>query len=395
MPELRTIDHSQFHNSVGSQESIDNHINDLNNPHQTATGGDAGGISGGIECIIGQTTYTIYHDHNEEPPVVSLIIPSNGAALSIAGVYNVTTTHFSVVLSQSPQEEGYYISWYRNNQGSGGVGNGSGGTFHPPATPGAGIAVCGQEVINTDRGSLAVSRHEAMYNHEGMNNLSWRLYTQNKTGIAGNGYAMDTRVESLTVSLPKYPRIGEMVGFRDAFGTAQINPIHIFHNSNKISGLYEDVNFDIPYGVVIYTFLGEERGWDKIGLIRSFGRIEGSICEGNDGRLLSWGLYNTNITAVSGFGYAMDTRAESRNISFPTNPKIGDNIGIRDAFGTSDTNNIILLPNGNRIGGVVDSVIFNIPLGVIIFSFLGGERGWDQVSILSFPKINSPFSERC
>jgi len=84
---------------------------------------------------------------------------------------------------------------------------------------------------------------------------------------------------------------------------------------------------------------------------------------------------NSNITALSGRRYAVDTTT-ARTITLPAAPGVGDEVQIMDATGTAATNNITILRNGNKITGLTDDAIIDVNGGMIKLIYTGSTYGW-------------------
>jgi hypothetical protein len=84
---------------------------------------------------------------------------------------------------------------------------------------------------------------------------------------------------------------------------------------------------------------------------------------------------NSNITALSGRRYAVDTTA-ARTITLPAAPGVGDEVQIMDASGTAATNNITVLRNGNKINGLLEDAIIDIDMDMASFVYSGSTVGW-------------------
>ena len=85
---------------------------------------------------------------------------------------------------------------------------------------------------------------------------------------------------------------------------------------------------------------------------------------------------SSDITLSSNNKYFVDT-SESRTLTLPSSPSLGDDIYIFDASNTSLTNNITVLPNGNKIQGSVQSLIIDSNSAVVYLAYTGSSYGWD------------------
>jgi hypothetical protein len=84
---------------------------------------------------------------------------------------------------------------------------------------------------------------------------------------------------------------------------------------------------------------------------------------------------NSNIAALSGRRYAVDTTA-ARTITLPAAPGVGDEVQIMDASGTAATNNITVLRNGNKINGLTEDAIIDVDMDMASFVYSGSTVGW-------------------
>jgi hypothetical protein len=84
---------------------------------------------------------------------------------------------------------------------------------------------------------------------------------------------------------------------------------------------------------------------------------------------------NSNITALSGRRYAVDTTA-ARTITLPASPGVGDEVQIMDSSGTAATNNITVLRNGNKINGLLEDAIIDVDMDMASFVYSGSTVGW-------------------
>ena len=84
---------------------------------------------------------------------------------------------------------------------------------------------------------------------------------------------------------------------------------------------------------------------------------------------------NSNITALAGRRYAVDTSA-ARTITLPASPAVGDEVQIMDTTGTAATNNITVLRNGNKINGLLEDAIIDVDMDMASFVYSGSTVGW-------------------
>jgi hypothetical protein len=84
---------------------------------------------------------------------------------------------------------------------------------------------------------------------------------------------------------------------------------------------------------------------------------------------------SSNITLAAGKRYFVDTTS-ARTLTLPASPSLGDEIKIFDASNSALTNNITVQPNGNKINGVVDTLIVDSNAASVFLIYTGSSYGW-------------------
>jgi hypothetical protein len=99
----------------------------------------------------------------------------------------------------------------------------------------------------------------------------------------------------------------------------------------------------------------------------------------NDTTTITLGFASTavssNTTLSSSNKYFVNTTA-ARTLTLPASPSLGDEIYIFDASNNALTNNITVLPNGNKINGVVDSLLIDSNSATVYLTYTGSGYGW-------------------
>ena len=86
---------------------------------------------------------------------------------------------------------------------------------------------------------------------------------------------------------------------------------------------------------------------------------------------------NTNLVATR--HYFVDTTLGSITVTFPASPSLGDTIYVSDAYGTWDTNNCIVNPNGEKINGATGNSTLSSEYDSKEYIYIGGTAGWRTV----------------
>ena len=84
---------------------------------------------------------------------------------------------------------------------------------------------------------------------------------------------------------------------------------------------------------------------------------------------------SSNITLSGSTKYFVDT-ASTRTLTLPASPSLGDEIIIYDASNSALTNNITVLPNGNKVQGVIQNLIIDSNAAVVYLAYTGSTYGW-------------------
>ena len=84
---------------------------------------------------------------------------------------------------------------------------------------------------------------------------------------------------------------------------------------------------------------------------------------------------SSNITLLSGYKYYVDTTS-ARTLTLPASPSLGDEIVIYDASNSALTNNITVLPNGNKVQGSIQTLIVDSNAAVAYLAYTGSTYGW-------------------
>ncbi len=84
---------------------------------------------------------------------------------------------------------------------------------------------------------------------------------------------------------------------------------------------------------------------------------------------------SSNITLTAANKYFVDTTA-ARTLTLPASPSLGDEIVIYDASNSALTNNITVLPNGNKVQGSIQTLIVDSNAAVAYLAYTGSTYGW-------------------
>ena len=113
-----------------------------------------------------------------------------------------------------------------------------------------GINSCGTTLID-----------EGLFKNIGAIKWDTTAKTSGFTGVAGNGYFINTTSGSITITLPSSPSAGDAVGIADYANTADTNKITIGRNGSNIQGVADDFDIVKEGGSIILVYVDGTQGW--------------------------------------------------------------------------------------------------------------------------------------
>ena len=161
-------------------------------------------------------------------------------------------------------DDGDSIQWIQVNDAGGAAGNGlviissvapenpaTGDLWYDDASTGTLLIYDGSVWVSTADGGGA--GNQAGYWSE--------VATTTFDAISGSKLFIDTSLNTVQVTLPANPSMGEEVYIVDATGTAGTNNITVSRNGSKITGLDEDLTIDVDNAAILLAYYNAARGW--------------------------------------------------------------------------------------------------------------------------------------
>jgi len=92
--------------------------------------------------------------------------------------------------------------------------------------------------------------------------VSWQAVQNNSfIAVAGNGYAVNTAIANVTVTLPSSPTIGSLLTFVDYNQSFSSNNLILYPNGNKIQGNTSNVTISTNGQAVNLVYVDATKGW--------------------------------------------------------------------------------------------------------------------------------------
>jgi hypothetical protein len=155
--------------------------------------------------------------------------------------------------------------------------------------------------FNTDLNTLETANNTAWANvgsgsasSGGSGGVSWQpVQNTNFIAVVDNGYAVNTALANVTVTLPASPTVGSLLTFIDYNESFSSNNLILFSNGNKIQGNTSNVRFNTNGQAINLVYVDATKGWI------------------NYATGTSVGSYSINYLAVAGGGGAGYTTTNS------------------------------------------------------------------------------------
>lgn len=96
----------------------------------------------------------------------------------------------------------------------------------------------------------------------------------------------------------------------------------------------------------------------------------------NNSLFVQWEEIDSDVTAVEGTYYAVDTSNNPVTITLPAAPTGNETIAVVPSAPSFATNNVTILANGNLINGQVDDVLITQNGATLELFYIGGTVGW-------------------
>jgi len=100
---------------------------------------------------------------------------------------------------------------------------------------------------------------------QGLDVLSWdtTAKTASFTGVAGNGYFVNTTSTAITLTLPASPSAGDQVGVKDYAGTFGTNNLIVNRNGSNFGGGSDanTINYSTSGSSLLFIYVDATQGW--------------------------------------------------------------------------------------------------------------------------------------
>jgi hypothetical protein len=180
--------------------------------------------------------------------------------------------------------------------------------------------------------------------------------------------------------------------------------------------------FDYPGSITSATWNGSTVAYNRGGTGQSSAFVAGGVVYGSSttalavtaigttGQVLlsngasapTWGnitqgvvwqsVQTANFTAVAGNAYPVNTTSSSIFVTLPISPTVGQLITVVDYAGTASTNNIVIVPNGNKIQGNTGNFALSINRQSVNLVYVDSTQGWVSYANQNSALVQSSYS---
>ena len=221
--------------------------------------------------------------------------------------FNEVSTNTAIVTSQLDSASA---------NGTGAILVPSGTTTQRPAA-----TTSGYIRFNTTLGSLESANGSAWANvgsgSAASGGVSWQaVQNTNFIAVVGNGYAVNTAIANVTVTLPASPTVGNFITLVDYSGTFGSNNLIVYPNGNKLNGNTSNAIITVSGQGISLVYIDSTKGWINYSTGFSVGTysvssllVAGGGGGGNNGYGGGGGaggfLYTSSTSDSSGTAYAV------------------------------------------------------------------------------------------
>jgi hypothetical protein len=259
----------------GTANTISNYYYTATNGQTTFSGADAYGNSlvyNGGNLVVTRNGATLRNQLDYSATNGTSVVLNNAAyANDEIGILTFTSFNAAANAYTTTQSDSRYLNKTTNDTytanlsatGTGFFQVPQGTTAQRPAATSAGLIR-----FNTSLGTLESANGTAWSNvgsgsaSSGGGGISWQaLQNTNFIAVAGNGYAVNTAVANVTVTLPATVTSGSIIQFLDYAGTFTSNNLIIYPNGNKINGNTNNVYVNTNGASVALVYFDSTKGW--------------------------------------------------------------------------------------------------------------------------------------
>ena len=195
---------------------------------------------------------------------------------------------------------------------------------------------------NTDLGTLESANATAWANvgsgsASSGGGVSWQpVQNSSFIAVAGNGYAVNTQIANVTVTLPASPTVGNFITLVDYAGTFSSNNLIVYPNGNKLNGNTSNAIISSSGQGISLVYIDSIKGWINYATGFSVGTYSVSsllVAGGGGGGYNGYGggggaggfLYTSSTLVSSGTAYAVTVGSGGAAAPSPGRASNGNN----------------------------------------------------------------------
>jgi len=206
-------------------------------------------------------------------------------------------------------------------------------------------------------------------------NFSSMLVSGDMSVSSNSTIFVNSKIQPITIALPSFPAIGDIVRIVDIASTFNINNCTITAGSIDINSISENILLDESNKNSIFIYVNDQIGWlfysSDLALCDLLPNMTSSNLAVDQFRIVT-----TNVTLANFEMVFIDTRTGPVSLTLPLNSVIGNQIIIFDLYLNFSANHCTLINNGNNIEGLMESLIINESGQCLTLIYSGVEFGW-------------------
>ena len=187
--------------------------------------------------------------------------------------------------------------------------------------------------------------------------VAWEVITGNTQAVSGRGYFINAVSNTIGLTLPATPTVGQTVNARAIDSTYTIT---ILRNGSNIESNAEDIVINVGSAGMILTYADSTRGWVITPNVADIG-------------IGTTNLIYANTQATVGSLYLIDATSNTVALTLPATPIIGWKVRIRVL---NSTYAVTIARNGSNIESVEQDMTVNVSNAGFELVYADVARGW-------------------
>jgi hypothetical protein len=205
------------------------------------------------------------------------------------------------------------------------------------------------------------------------------IIASSSPSVANELVRCDTRLNSISITLPLNPTNGSIIGIADCFAVSDTHPIVVLPNTGDTISSDTSLNIDVAGAVVLLKYNSTTNDWNL------------QYIPGNTG---AHGLTPTTVTPLvnaSAFELIrVDTTTDRISVQFPASPLDGDIIGLVDLGNSLSVNPVTLIAGPGKLISHNSTITISDSGSYTEYLYDDSSLNWKQITPVTANRTYTP-----